>query len=243
VLKTDDGFYMFYSGIVHPIRPMEYRKLGHDNPWVPKGHREAQGLAYSKDLTDWTKIADPATGLHVPGRDSFVARDEENSRWLLYSTIGTMQANVSESTDLVHWKSLGICADFSKPDANFDYGATSKGIGGYFHSAESLNVIRHPVSGKWIMLGNWQYIISDDPTDFRNSPVRVYDTEYNGRRVDMGFAGEMIELEGKWYRSGTFGKRDYWRLGFTQVEWVADGAFRIFTPSILAQGKDKETGN
>ena len=234
VLKADDGFYMFYSGIVHPKRPMEYRKLGHSHPWVFQGHKEAQGLAYSKDLTDWTKIADPVKGIHVPGRDSHVVRDEQNNRWLLYSTIGTMQANVSESTDLIHWKSLGICADFSKPDPDFDYGATSKGIGGYFHSAESLTVMKHPLSDKWIMLGNWQYIISDDPTNFRNSPVRVYDTRYNGKRIDIGFACEMVELNGKWYRSGTFGPRDYWKLGFTEVEWVLDGAFRIKKPSVLA---------
>lgn len=33
-LKANDSFYMFYTGIVHPHRPMEYRKLGHDHPWV-----------------------------------------------------------------------------------------------------------------------------------------------------------------------------------------------------------------
>lgn len=31
--KTNDGFYMFYTGIIHPTRPMEYQKLGHDHPW------------------------------------------------------------------------------------------------------------------------------------------------------------------------------------------------------------------
>jgi hypothetical protein len=27
------------------------------------------------------------------------------------------------------------------------------------------------------------------------------------------------------------GKRDYWRLGFTEIEWVKDGAFRVVKPS------------
>ena len=42
-MKAPDGFYMFYTGIVHPTRPMEYRKLGHGHPWVHAGHRETPG--------------------------------------------------------------------------------------------------------------------------------------------------------------------------------------------------------
>jgi hypothetical protein len=50
----------------------------------------------------------------------------------------------------------------------------------------------------------------------------------------MGFACEMVEMNGKWYRSGVFGKRDYWKLGFTEISWEKDGAFRIVKPSVLA---------
>jgi len=239
VLKANDKFYMFYSGIIHPTRPMEYRKLGHKHPWVAKGHKETQGLASSVDLTDWLKIADPVKGLEVPGRDSFVMRDVERNRWLLYSTIGTKQANVSESQGLVVWKSLGICADFTDMDPNLDYGTTAKVMLGRnvqsWHSAESLNVIKNPISGKWIMLANWQYIVSDDLTNFKNNKARFYDTEYKGKRVDIGFAGEMVQHDGKWYRSGCFGPRDYWKLGFTEIEWAPDGAFRIVKPNVLAE--------
>jgi hypothetical protein len=242
VLKTPQKFYMFYSGIVHPYRPMEYRKLGHNHPGVFEGHKESQGLACSDDLTDWVKISDFSMGLDVRGRDSHVIRDKQNKRWLLYSTIGAKKANVSQSQDLIHWKSLGICAEFTDLDPGLDFGPTVRGIWGHntrnFNNAESLNIMKHPVSNKWIMLANWQYILSDDPTDFKNSKVRIYDTQYKGKRVDIGFAGETVKHNGKWYRSGTFGTRDYWKLGFTEIEWLRDGAFKIVKPSTVARIKN-----
>jgi hypothetical protein len=230
-----DGFYMFYTGIVHPSRPMEYRKLGHDHPWVHSGHRETQGLARSTDLTDWVKVSDKQKGLGVPGRDSHVVRDEEGGRWLLYSTIGTTQAHVSESDDLVDWRSIGICAELpplSSDDPRLP--ATARGLGGHLNVAESLTVMRHPLSGRWVMIGNWQYILSDDPGCFRAEDARVHDFRFESRNVDWGFAGEMVRHEGRWYRSGVIGRRDYWRLSFTEVEWSLDGAFAAVKPGAVA---------
>jgi hypothetical protein len=234
VFRGDDQFYMFYAGIIHPSRPMEYRKLGHDHPWVHDGHQEAMGLAVSKDLTYWNKIADFKRGLSVEGRDAHVVYDEERDRYLLYSTIGTHQANVSQSKDLKHWDSLGICIEFPTLDSRGNYGATTEGISSFLHAAESLHVLKHPLTGRWVIMGNWQYAISDDTADFHSRDIREFNRKLNGKIVDMGFACEILNLNGNWYRSGVFGNRDYWKLGFTQIHWVEDAAFYIIKPSILS---------
>jgi hypothetical protein len=235
--KGPDGFYMFYTGIIHPTRPMEYKKLGSDHPWVYPGHKETQGLAFSKDLTYWDKIADFEKGLGIPGRDSFVIYDESNRRCLLYSTIGNWQVHVSQSKNLTDWKPIGICAEFPKTysckslDSNSAIITSEKQ-----NNSESLTVMKHPLTGQWIMLANNQFILSDNPLNFDGSKACTYDTAFDGKFVDLGFACETIQCNGKWYRSGTMGKRDYWRLGFTEIEWVKDGAFKIVKPSKIVSG-------
>ena len=77
-------------------------------------------------------------------------------------------------------------------------------------------------------------MVSDDPLKFDAASTRLYDRTYSGAPVDMGFACETLEHNGKWYRSGTLGVRDYWRLGFTEIEWVKGGAFRVVKPSRIA---------
>ncbi len=233
-VKANGKFYMFYTGVVHPIRPMEYRKLGHDHPGVFKGHHESQGLAISNDLTDWEKISDPERGMNIPGRDSNVTYDAHQKRWLLFSTIGVKEVHVSESADLISWKPLGLCAKFADVDAKKDFGSTVKGFNSNFlNPSESLTVMRHPITDQWIMLGNWQYILSDNPEKFNGANATEYNRDYKGKNVDLGFAGEMVQHNGKWYRSGVIGKRDYWRLGFTEVEWTKGGAFNVVKPSLI----------
>jgi hypothetical protein len=235
-LKTDDGFHLFYTGVVHPHRPMEYRRLGHRHPWVFKDHRETQGIAVSRDLTEWVKVSDQALGSGVPGRDSHVVRDAAGERWLLYSTIGTRVVNVSESTDLLHWRSLGPCAEL--PELGSDHpavGATTRALIGHgsLNTAESITVIRRPTDGRWLLLANWHCIVSDDPTNFTRSPAILYDATFQGRPRDMGYACETLEHEGRWYRSGVFGPCDHWRLGFTEIEWAEETGFRVACPSVL----------
>lgn len=235
-IKGDDGFYLFYTGIVHPHRPMEYRKLGHAHPWNHIGHKETQGLAFSKDMTDWCKIADFGEGLKIPGRDSHVVRDDANGRWLLYSTIGITQAHVAESSDLVHWRPIGICAEFPTGYSETDgHGATTSDFGAkLYNTAESLTVMKHPLNGRWLMLANWHYLISDNPLDFNGTEARTYDRAWNGTRVDLGFASETICFQGRWFRSGVFGKTDHWKLGFTEIEWTPESAFKVARKSVLA---------
>jgi hypothetical protein len=244
-IKANGKFYMFYTGIIHPYRPMEYRRLGFKHPWVAKGHKEAQGLAISEDLTDWLKISDPVKGLGIPGRDSNVVWDSAKKRWLLYSTgagkkVGTTDMDevlVSVSGDMIQWELIGTCALFPKLDTKRYYGNTVESWQGFKQWAgttESTCTMKHPLTGKWILMGNWQYVISDDPLNFRESEVRYFNTDYDRKIIDMGFACEIVNHDSKWYRSGVFGITDYWKLGFTEIAWIEEGAFNITKPSILS---------
>lgn len=141
----------------------------------------------------------------------------------------------SISIDLIHWTPKGICAEFPHLTGSENFGATTHDFKKWgFNSAESLTVMKHPLNGKWIMLGNWQYLDSDNPFTFDSSSGGIYNIDFEGKITDLGFAGEMVFHNGKWYRSGVFGKRDHWKLGFTEIEWSADGAFTIVRPSIMS---------
>jgi len=86
------------------------------------------------------------------------------------------------------------------------------------------------------MLGNYQFLTSDDPLRFDSAPEGSYDLAYHGSILDIGFACEIDTLDdGTCYRSGTLGDRDHWRLGFSRIAWDADGAFHVITPSTLAR--------
>jgi len=219
-LPANDQFYMFYTGVVHPVRPMCYDKLGHNHPHVVwDDHKEVIGLAVSNDLTNWEKVADRCSGLNIPGRDPHVVHDTENNRWLLYSTgnvtDGICEEYVSESRDLINWRYIGVCVRF--PQDGFTYSTT-----------ESMYVMRHPINNKWIMMGNWHYVLSDDPLDFTKNEVRRYvDCSAEDWSPTIGFAGEIVEYQGQWYRSGVMGEIDHWKLGFHAIEWDKDGAFRV----------------
>jgi sucrose-6-phosphate hydrolase SacC (GH32 family) len=221
-LAANGRFYMFYTGVRHPVRPMCREKFGTNHPEpVWEGHRETIGLAVSEDLTSWEKVSDRDNGLSVPGRDPHVVYDPDKKRWLLFSTGkshgGVCDEYVSSSNDLVRWEFLGICASF--PQDGFPYSTT-----------ESVTVMKHPSDDRWIMLGNWHYAISDDPENFRNSTVHRYFDGFPKQQEwlgSLGFAGEMIHWNGRWYRSGVLGVTDYWVLGFHQIAWDRGGAFHI----------------
>jgi len=215
-IAANNRFYMFYTGVQHPTRPMCYEKLGHHvQNAVWEGHKETIGLAISEDLTAWEKVADRNIGINIPGRDPHVVYDAANKRWLLYSTGGVVngicEEYVSTSQDLINWEFVGVCARF--PQDGFQYSTT-----------ESMTAMKHPLNGKWILIGNWHYALSDNPLDFTKSDVhRLHGYNNNS----LGFAGEIIEWNGRWYRSGVMGVMDYWTLGFHEIEWEPNGAFRI----------------
>lgn len=224
-VKANGRFHLFYTGVIHPHRPLTYEKPGRDHRWIYEGHRETLGVAVATDLTDWTKVSDPARGLGIPGRDPHVVWNEQEQLWLLYATgprtnDGLNHAFVARSTDLLEWRLEGTCALL--PDLPEHPGGNN----------ESLTVMRHPKDGSWILMGNWQYVTSRDPHTFLRGEVKPYD---GLGRTDIGLAGELIEWQGRWYRSGFFGARNANRLGFTEIEWVPGGAFRVVTPSCQAR--------
>lgn len=226
-LPAGGRFYMFYTGVVHPFRPMCYEKQGIHHPqMVWEGHKETIGMAVSDDMTAWEKISDREKGISVPGRDPHVVYDSENGRWLLYSTGETVgglsREYVSQSADLTNWEYIDVCALFP-PFEDIPYSTT-----------ESITVLRHPLNGKWIMLGNWHYALSDNPLDFTHSPVHKYyegEADSQKRVHALGYAGEIIHWDDKWYRSGVLGVMDHWVLGFHEIEWDEDGAFHTVRPS------------
>jgi len=218
-IAANNQFYLFYTGIQHPRRPICYEKLGHRHPKVIwEGHKETIGVASSIDLSCWEKTSDRERGVAIPGRDPHVIYEQENNRWLLYSTGSTVngfcEEYVSQSRDLHNWDFIGVCARFPQD-------------GHEFSTTESMFVLRHPLNGKWILIGNWHYALSDNPLDFTNS--KVYRLPDN----DSGFASEIIEWQGRWYRSAVLGVMDYWVLGFHAIEWDPDGAFHIKEPSFI----------
>ena len=224
-LRHDGRFFMFYTGVIHPHRPLTYTKPGKGHVWIYEGHRETLGVAVSSDLTDWTKVSDAARGLAIHARDPHVVRNEAGSEWLLYATgpraeDGLHHAFLARSTNLLDWTLEGTCALL--PDLSDHRNGNN----------ESLCVMRHPLDGDWILLANWQYVKSDNPHDFTRRTVHRYDTACGAKSADLGLAGEMIEWQGRWYRSGYFGgNNNATRLGFTEIEWVKGGAFRVARPS------------
>jgi len=225
---AEEKNYMFYTGVVHPKRPMRYEKQFEpipDSIW--EGHRETIGAAVSDDLTAWEKCSDREKGLDIPGRDPHVVFDADNNRWLMYSTgspkDGFCEEYVSQSRNMIDWKFIGVCARI--PQDGFRYS-----------TSESMFVMRHPLNGKWILMGNWHYTLSDDPTNFTNSAVHRYFEGYAEQDVwlgGLGFASEIVQHGGKWYRSGALGVMDHWMLGFHEIEWDKNGAFRIAKPSVV----------
>jgi len=228
---AEGKFYFFYAGIVHPERPMCYDKRGTFHPDIHwNGHKETIGLAVSDDLTSFVKVCDRQKGISVPGRDPHVVFDEKNNRYLLYSTgkshNGKGEVLVSQSKDLLNWEHIGVCAVLPeyRPEPMMAVN-------------ESMTVLKHPLNNKWIMLGNVHWVMSDNPLNFKDCEVHEYfEDDSNGRDImkRMGFAAEIIEFNGKWYRSGVMGMIDHWTLGFHEIEWEQNGAFHIIQPSLLS---------
>lgn len=226
-IKDKNDFYIFYTGVVHPHRPLSYEKPQKGHQWIYEGHRETLGVAVSKDLTSWVKKSDPIHGIRIPGRDPHVVWDDTENMWLLYATgpgtcDGLHQAFLARSKDLLEWQFEGTCALFPSL-ADHRNG-----------NNESLCVMRHPLDQDWIMMANWQYVKSQDAHSFLSSEVQPYECVSASKKINIGLAGEIISWQGKWFRSGYFGgNNNATKLGFTEIEWIPGGAFSVTTPSII----------
>ena len=224
VRGSDDRFYMFYSGWRHPNKKPNFSL---------DGHHQCIYLAVSNDLYEW-RIPESVAfgginvveGEPIVGRDPHVLRDEENGRWLLYYTQEYMgkrpQAiGVAVSSDLMNWRHLKPALVWAGPRRPFS-------------PCESPFVLRHPRTGKYILLLNWDYAVSDSPLQFAETqplpfpsgldypPGAVAGSGEGWEAVGVGFAREVIEFEDKKYFSGVFGKDGEMKLGFTRFEWTDD---------------------
>jgi hypothetical protein len=109
---------------------------------------------------------------------------------------------------------------------------------------ESPFVMKHPLSGKWIIFVNGGYSVSADP--FKFPPVTPYPfksglfkfanahdegkgTFYHADDDGAGFAHEIIEFKGRWYMTGAVGLDGHTKLKFTPIQWTPD-ALRLAPP-------------
>jgi len=219
VIQHDDTYFMFYAGWTFPSK--------HPNLDLT-GCRQSIGLATSRDLDLWEKPEEFAkNGLGVLGTDCCVVRDDSQGRWLMYTWTG--QTPVYQSPDLLHWSQAGTAL------TEADHRAGGGGAG------ESPFVMKHPRSGKWIILLNYGFSVSDDPLKF--PPIQRYSfkaglhsptngvtptgrygdgTNYQASDDGAGFAHEILEFSGQWYMSGVVGTDGREKLKFTPIEWTED---------------------
>lgn len=221
VLKHEGRFYMIYSG-------WDFKSK---SPRNFEGFRQGVGIALSSDLVNWEKPEKYAReGIGAHGSDPFVVRDEENNRWLLFTTRSGAVA-VYTGTDLFSWTEAGLTLD----EKDLKVGMTG------MNPAESPFIMKHPKSGKWMILMNGGYAVSDNPLDFpaitpypfksgiytfpepRNEGKGTY---YYAEDDGTGFAHEIIEFKGQWYMTGAVGVDGHTKLKLTPVEWTEEG-FRL----------------
>ena len=221
IVQHNDKYYMYYSG-------WDFKSK---NPRNFEGFRQGIGLAVSRDLVTWEKPeAFAKDGLTPKGSDPCVVKDEDHDRWLLFTARSNAVA-VYEGKDLFHWSEAGMALD----ESDLKVGKTGMNPG------ESPFVMRHPLSGKWIIFMNGGYSVSDDPLNF--PPIITYPfksgiytfpkphdegkgTFYYAEDDGTGFAHEIIEFKGQWYMTGVTGLDGHTKLKFTPIEWTAD-SFRL----------------
>ena len=211
----DERFYMFYSGWRHPNKLPNFSN---------DGHLQSIYMAVSNDLYSWNipdEIAPRGINIEsggpIIGRDPHVLRDEAEDRWLLYYTCESMgkrppAIGVAQSRDLKNWEHLSEAMNSPLPPRSFS-------------TTESPFVLKHPISGKYILFLNWDYGISDDPLRFsslQSLPFPCGLAKGRLESVGVGYAREIIEHDGKNYFSGVMGKDGYMKLGFTEFEWTED---------------------
>ncbi|MFI4912382.1 MAG: hypothetical protein ACIAQZ_12010 [Sedimentisphaeraceae bacterium JB056] len=215
VVKANDGlFYMAYSGWRHPNKRPNFNY---------EGHLESIYMAVSNDLFNWNipEHIEPCgitvtKGEPIKGRDPHLFFDAKDERWLLYYTRQTDNApfsvGVAQSRDLNTWENMGDAIVIQSGDY-------------IFNPCESPFVLKHPLSGKYILLLNWDYSISEDPLRFDSlTPLPfkagIVKNEYTWEGVGAGFAREVISHNGQNYFSGVLGPDGYFKLGFTPFRWT-----------------------
>jgi sucrose-6-phosphate hydrolase SacC (GH32 family) len=221
VIEHDRRFWMFYAGWTFPSKRPNFNM---------RGYRQSIGLAISRDLDLWEKPEELAKdGLGVAGTDCCVVRDEPENRWLMFTCANDVL--FYQSKNLFHWSQAGVA--LSAADM---IGGASSG-----NPAESPFVMKHPRSGKWMILINGGFSESANPLKFARirrfpfksgwrrpsdgvKPSGVWGDGTNCQADDdgAGFAHEVLEFSGRWYLSGVVGRDGRFKLKFTPIEWTTD---------------------
>jgi hypothetical protein len=151
----------------------------------------------------------------------------------MYTT--TNDILVFQSNDMFHWSQAGIA--LTKADMR---GGISSG-----NPAESSFVMKHPISGKWIIFLNGGYSVSDNPLRFPQIQPYSFKSGWHAPDNDAtasgnwgdgtncqadddgtGFAHEILKFKDRWYISGVVGRDGQFKLKFTPLEWTED-AFQL----------------
>jgi sucrose-6-phosphate hydrolase SacC (GH32 family) len=217
VTKDQSWFYLFYTGCTQPEENGSRR--------TPGGTRK-QGLARSKDLSNWEKVPlDP----QVKGKDSHVFYDERYGCWILYVMDGTYKGMTAwRSNDLIHWED---------PKPAFSNAPQAYQMRNIF---ESPFVLYYPKWDCYILFLNLGYSLSSDPFSFES--FQYYETDLPVLPESMlkpqpyhhpklGFAGEILLIDGTYIRSSTFGTHQAWKVCFFRVDLEQPEVVRITTLS------------
>lgn len=209
VAEKEGQFYMFYTGCIQPFRSPDR--------WF-EGHHRQIGLAVSSDLVTWKKTELPVV---IPGKDPHVLYDERRKRWILYVSYPGIGAWVSE--DLIHWHDP-VQAYQDAPE----------------HLAcvyESPYVFYYPGWDRYILFLNLGYAVSQDPLSFKgfhpyHSDLPEAPTEWLKTQKffhpKIGFAGEVLTVNGACYRSACWGPLHYWKLTFFKIAFLDNFVVTMF---------------
>lgn len=197
VIEHNGLYYMFYTGV------------SHKGPGWNR-HIESIGLAVSKDLYEWKEFphnpiwrspewAVPDSVQVIAGRDPMVFRDHGYDRWVMVyttftdKTLNKYAVGAALSQDLYSWEDAGTL--FTVPEGQH---------------TESPFLIKR--DDKYYVLLNQGMACADEL--FGDWPP-VY--AYEG--LVPGYAGEVYNIGGKWYRSLVIGPKDQYRLKVYELQW------------------------
>ncbi len=214
IVEDSGTFYMFYTKCIQPFRdPVNWKK----------GAQRKIGLAVSDDLYRWKPESLPE---EITGKDPHVMFDSKSGSWILYVMDGLFPGMTAwRSSDLINWKNP-VQAFYAAPET-----LSSRNI------YESPYILYYASWDKYILFLNFGYSVSENPLKFDvfheytcfnipNVPDKWLENQKYFHPA-IGFAGEIVEVGGEYYRSSCFGPRNAWKIKFFKVNFYSDGSLSI----------------
>ncbi len=211
VVAHDNRFYMLFTECLQPNRDPVNWKIG---------AKRKLGLAVSSDLYNWKYQPMPQ---EITGKDPHLMLHAASGRWLLYMMDGKypgMTCWTSENLHEWHDPVQTFCAAPEETKSRNIY--------------ESPYILYYPGWKKYVLLLNLGFSVSDTPFEFKGFqeyecsavPV-VSDAWLQNQKYfhpQLGFAGEVIQMDGKYYRSSCYGPRNAWKIKFFSLEFKNNSA-------------------